>query len=367
MNRVLWLGAGASAGSKVSGCQRRRPPTIKHFFREAQLAGIHQPDDTKRLLNFIQERYGISESALTSENPPVTIETLLSFFDIEERLQQYDFAFDLSHGQLLKYIREVVIECGGVPGPGESCALHAAIASTLDPTDAVISFNWDLIMDKALADSGRWNEWAGYAPMTFNRIDDVERCRDGVGPTRDHFRHPSELTYLKLHGSLNWWWRPTRRTPEPEELNRIEQQETHPQRYVCSLFTSHVNRGNLTSAVHGSVGRPYKQLLIPPTMHKNYETFQPLWVRAEEVLARAKELVIVGFSFAPADTQAQWLLHRGLAQNPNAVSVILVDPNKRTSQRIGEMTCAINSRHQIVRQYDNFGEYVTKECVQLPL
>jgi hypothetical protein len=238
------------------------------------------------------------------------------------------------------------MECGGIPISGESCASHATIASILEPTDAVISFNWDLIMDMALAGTGRWNEWAGYAPLTFDRILDLAGHWLTTAPSRPDFPRSSKLVYLKLHGSLNWF-----RSIDPK----------HPQRWVISLFESQIASGQLLMSPKDFEGQTCAQLIVPPTLHKDYTFFRPLWEKAEEALASAKELIIIGFSFTPADIQAQWLLHRGLARNPNAVSVILADRDRLTRDRISMLIRSINPRSQLVRQYQDFEKYILGE------
>jgi len=368
MNKVFWLGVGASTGSEVPGWPQG-PPTIKRFFKAGHDLGLHQQEYFASLFEVIRRRWGIAEDALIADEPQVTIETLLSFFDIEERNLRAGEAprrhtptqDDRDLPQRLRgYIREVLFRNGGVLQTWESCVLHSAIASgstPLDSTDAVISFNYDLIMDKALADTGQWNEWAGYVPMTFDKIHDVGGPHTNL-PSRLPRR--SNLTYLKLHGSINWF-RSTglRWTLESEERSRIEQDPNHPQQLVFSLFSS-TNRDLMNTEMLYE-GQYLEQLLVPPTLHKDYERFRPLWEKAEEVLATAKELVIIGFSFAPADVQAQWLLHRGLTRNPNVVSVMLVDRDENTRERIGKVIHSITSRHQVTRQYDDFGKYVREQ------
>lgn len=370
MNRVFWLGAGASAGSEVSGWPRK-PPTINGFFRRGQEVGLHNDDDFKRLFTFVQNRWGIGERVLVAEESQTTIETLLSFFDMESEIHPVDEArlqnaayrdacweFQGCHERLRNYMRKVLFHSGAVPDhPHGGCPLHAAIASGLDPSDAVISFNYDLIMDKALADTDRWNEWAGYAPMTFDKIHDV-----GVPHTNLPSRLPcrSNLTYLKLHGSINWFQSTGLRcTLESEGRSRIEQDPNHPQRRVISLFSSQAaNRDRELSAEGLFEGQWCGQLLVPPTMHKDYQAFRHLWGKAEEALAGAKELVIIGFSFAATDVQAEWLLRRGLTENPNGVAVTLVDQDSCIRQRIARLVTSVNPRHQVVKEYCSLKEFV---------
>lgn len=367
MNKVFWLGAGASAGSEVdpSGSDRR-PPTIKQFFQAGRSLGLNRDDYFSPLFDFMQRRWGIGEEPLVSENAASSIETILSLFETErqfypldqERLQDRAYrddryAFERSYELLRNYIREALLGSNAVPHPRQGCSLHFAIASHLDPSDAVINFNYCLIMDKALKDTGRWNEWVGYAPMTFNKIYHVGHWYD-----QPQMSSASELTYLKPHGSINWFASTGKRfTLISKDEHRYENDSSHPQRRVISLWSSHTV--NLRQAEDIFEGQCVEQLLVPPIVHKDYKSFRSIWLKAEEVLSTAKELVIIGFSFAPADVQAEWLLRRGLAENHNAVSVTLVDPNNEVRERIRSLIASINGRHRVQNEYRSLKDFVS--------
>lgn len=347
---VFWLGAGASASAKLNP----KPPTIKEFLK-------YRTDEHKKTFSQLCTRFGITEEALIARPPLITIETLLSFVDIEEQMvrvdeERYDaeqpyhdevFEKDQHKDHLHDYIRDVLYGTGGVPRHyQDACQFHATIASDLDSSDTIINFNYDLIMDKALVDNTqlKWNEWIGYTPMKFDGIWHLDQRHTTCPSTLAHSSAvSSEVTYLKLHGSLNWF-------------RSIRGQGTlHP--LVVSLFSvsNSCAWGDATLFLEDEWRQ---QFLVPPTMHKDYELFQPLWMKAEETLAEARELVIVGFSFAPADLQAEWLLRRGLSRNPNAVKVTLVDPCAETQQRIAKLVHSISSRHQIMSEYSSLEEFV---------
>jgi hypothetical protein len=59
--------------------------------------------------------------------------------------------------------------------------------------DAVVTFNWDVSLDRALHETGRWFVDDGYG-VSFLRILDGGWCE----PVETQFR------YFKLHGSTNW-------------------------------------------------------------------------------------------------------------------------------------------------------------------
>jgi len=347
-------------GSEVPNWPRKLP-TIKRFFQVGQSLGLNQDEYFGGLFDLMQKRWGLNEEMLVHESAETTVETALSLFETEQQFHplapknpqdraywdgQYPFgrAKELLH----RYIREVLLGSGAVPDhPGEGCPLHAAIAAHLEPSDAVISFNYDLIMDKALKDTGQWNEWLGYSPMTFQKIYHMGHWYDQPSVSCS-----SERTYLKLHGSINWFASTgIRATQQSADLHRIEQDPEHPQRRVFSLHSSRAVTRSLEDSEALFEDQYCEQLLVPPMTHKSYELFRPLWNRAEETLVGAKQLVIIGFSFSPADVQAQWLLRRGLAQNSNAVSVTLVDPDDQVRQRIKAIVASVNGRHSVQNEY----------------
>ena len=83
-----------------------------------------------------------------------------------------------------------VIQNGPVSNP------HVKLAGLLSRADGIVTFNWDTLMDRALAESTEWSVDSGYgvAPHLIFR-------NAWEGPRTDERTAP---VLLKLHGSSNW-------------------------------------------------------------------------------------------------------------------------------------------------------------------
>src|SRR5208282_1899122 len=76
---------------------------------------------------------------------------------------------------------------------------YLTIAQTLEPRDRILTFNWDTLMDRALAESSEWRTDSGYLvkPRLIHR---------GGWVATDSQPAPATTVpaLLKLHGSTNW-------------------------------------------------------------------------------------------------------------------------------------------------------------------
>jgi hypothetical protein len=67
------------------------------------------------------------------------------------------------------------------------------------PNDRFVTFNWDTLLDRALADSGGWNPQDGYGVTFASSLDGTWKKRIPGGP-----QYKTHWKLLKLHGSTNW-------------------------------------------------------------------------------------------------------------------------------------------------------------------
>jgi hypothetical protein len=169
---------------------------------------------------------------------------------------------------------------------GPVCSEHVKLANSLSQGDIVLSFNYDLLMDNALRETGKLTD-CGYL-VPFQRVLDGQEQRK----TEDS---SSGITMVKLHGSLNW--------------------------LHCSFCDSNfLNRSEKISPKYSTLPNncPYcgqsnvyfQRVIVPPLLAKNY-SLQPLkylWSRANRYVARAREIVIIGYSFPPTDFATEALL-----------------------------------------------------------
>ncbi|HYF92109.1 MAG TPA: hypothetical protein VD969_07665 [Symbiobacteriaceae bacterium] len=152
---------------------------------------------------------------------------------------------------------------GAAPGPHHRFARRLAQRSG---RYALISLNYDTLLDGALAEAGLAPDYGlGGAP--------------GGGPL-----------LAKLHGSLNWALCP-----------------------ACS----HIELGGGPACVRCENPRLHG-LIISPTWLKSYRGahLQQVWDQALACLRQAERIVFVGYSMPPADIPIYHLLQRGLLAGP---------------------------------------------------
>ena len=75
---------------------------------------------------------------------------------------------------------------------------HKNLSKTLQPEDAVVTFNWDTLMDRALAETTAWTPDNGYGFTPYRVYRNAWHSALNVPPTA------AAPTLLKLHGSSNW-------------------------------------------------------------------------------------------------------------------------------------------------------------------
>jgi len=247
----------------------------------------------------------------------LSVEEIVTFFeemarDSEE--EKESTIFRKSETELRKLTLQLIefLSIGGKPN--QNIILKQFRSLILD-TDTIITFNWDTLLDRVLANNKEreWHPAWGYG-RTVNKIFEYSGRLPRV-PPRKH------ATLLKLHGSINW-------------IACAEQ------RTIQAGFSP---KGNLDDVV-----------MMPPKMLKreiwgeeptelktdplrgNWAVhadglYPDVWREAESAMSRAKRIVFIGYSFPAADTSVYGLIRRSLAiakitygAFPN---IHIVDPN----------------------------------------
>jgi len=183
---------------------------------------------------------------------------------------------------------------------------------------AIISFNWDLILDQKLFDSGLSSASYGLS----------RNLAPGA-------------VLLKPHGSLNWYDAP--QTEKVSEKSLVEIFHSHKESECIKAFLH-------PRAIRSKAGRRYTPLIVPPTYLKDFNrpVFRLLWNRCTDVLSTAKKLVFLGYSLPAADLQAQFIFRCGFhnqiegrlrkdgGRHPatGASEVIVVNPDQEAARRI---------------------------------
>ena len=195
---------------------------------------------------------------------------------------------------------------------GPPCSKHVRLAKTLGSEDTVLSFNYDLLIDNALSTCNKLTD-KGYS-MNFQKSLEIQ---DWTLPDAKS----SEVTLLKLHGSMNW--------------------------LHCSICDGYLlTRSEKVGPWNISMppicpncqepGKFLERVIVPPLLAKDY-TAQPLknlWNQALGKVRLADEMTIIGYSFPPTDFAAELLLRSGLHWNiQHEVHFTIVNPDKTVYDR----------------------------------
>ena len=138
---------------------------------------------------------------------------------------------------------------------------------------AIISFNWDLILDELFFGGSVDEVSYGFA------------SKQRVGPV-----------LLKPHGSLNWFEETQGRYIKDKKKALIFKGDTE-----HTVFAFREPRAPVSSR-----DRVYTPLIVPPVYLKNFESpvFQTLWKNCTAALSAARKVVFLGYSMPAADLHA---------------------------------------------------------------
>lgn len=150
-----------------------------------------------------------------------------------------------------------------------------------DEKAALISFNWDLVLDQKLFARGLSSESYGLS-------------ENPVGAP----------ILLKPHGSLNWY--------DSTQIQKVSG-ENHIEIFSNADLTERIEAFLHPRQIMSKVGRRYTPLIIPPTYLKDFKRpiFRLLWRRCTEVLSCPKNLTFLDYSLPASDLQAQFIFRCG--------------------------------------------------------
>ena len=173
----------------------------------------------------------------------------------------------------------------------------------LKPTDSIISFNWDTIADFTLEriNDARFTSYVDLMTAAPLRVGD--------------FVHRGVL--LKLHGSLNWIVCPN---PKCSSRRQI--------RLACQNGKLMRLRGEAHKCpmCGNERGEPF---IVPPTAQKLIQrdsTIHKLWMLALGQLHYCRRIIIIGYSFPPADFYSEWLFRQIHFMDGKRPEIIVVNP-----------------------------------------
>lgn len=219
-------------------------------------------------------------------------------------------------------------------------------ANVIRMNDDFITFNYDLVLEKLLWTARTWSPLKGYIGVTKFKKD-----KDKIKLIEANLF--SQLKIHKMHGSLNWG--------EPGVIERVVHGESlmiemddieHKTFYlddmgkILNRRADTIDQGKEDQVF---VGRHNPGWVLPSFIKPfdRIEFFQ-IWQSAMKVISKSKELVIVGYSFRPEDSNAFLLI----SMLPSNCKVILVDSQyEKIRERLERKGVRIHKTFESLEKY----------------
>jgi hypothetical protein len=274
----------------------------------------------EKLKGFVETNYPIDheERILIQQaeafGDPQDFEALLSNIDEVARAPRTDhcvetrvIASDLRH-----QLRRIV--CNYFDSLRRNRAeAYAVLASKLLPLDTIVTFNYDVSLDRELRGAGKWDIETGYG---FR-----------VGLSSDE----SPVRLLKLHGSTNWTGAVFGGSGSSgaHEFSSLGSRPA-----IAPSELQFLGYDNLSDPQYAA--GPHVSALIMPTQQKQFhETtsfgcewqgfWKILWDSARNALQRSHEVFIIGYRLSPTDHDARDLLTSGPGRSASITVCCLED------------------------------------------
>jgi len=226
----------------------------------------------------------------------------------------------------------------------------------LRPTDYLITFNYDLLIEKTLWQINQWSPVGGYVGVEQleNKQDEDNLIEAGLGYSLHKI--------LKLHGSINWTYQYPGLQPEVNPVISLDNWEKWGFSFHGLEGILRRDRVEPSGIGEALISKGYAGAHSPawilPSYVKTFDTapfLLTIWRKAQRILAQAKYLVVLGYSFPQLDYQSQLLL----ALVPTDCEVLIVNPDADTiKERIDKLFRFSN----ISMQNMGFEQWVAQDC-----
>jgi hypothetical protein len=315
---VIVLGAGATRGCSFADAAKFPclPPLDGDFFTQLQRVRNKKHQKLIReVLEDVVELFGYNFDA-TMETVFTTLEHTIRLLEATgKQFRNFDLGELREKRERLIQAVAVVLEesLTKADGHGASsrephvCQHHRRlVADVLQAKDAVISFNYDCLIDYALRDVGaaKWNPRYGYGfklGAKGSLLVGDQKWEPAGCSLRDETVH-----LFKLHGSLHFDIR------ESKDKSRVK----------------------LKQRPYTRQGGDLRFTIIPPEWHKTYDTgaFRTLWQRAAQAINQAEHMVFIGYSLPQTDLHAT-ALFRTSVRSERLKSLVVVNPDREARRR----------------------------------
>lgn len=285
------------------------------------------------LINTIAPLYGSDRNDLSLfDNPYMNLEDVMTLLDIDFKLFSplASQRFGQNESRQLRALKDLLARTLDFSLRGPPCRKHRKLAQRMKVGDIVLSFNYDILIDNALFDTERITD-TGYKMNFFKVNQNEEWERPG--------EETSEVTLLKLHGSLNW--------------------------VRCSLCGALSLYRYRKQAMYGSW--PFQcprcssdeayaeRMMIPPIQSKDYRDrdIAFLWVQADRLLVDFSKIICIGYSFSPTDYDMISLIRKLRARQRSLPEIDFVSRDRKAEER-----CKILFGTKETRRFGDLATYL---------
>lgn len=246
--------------------------------------------------------------------PQVTknIESLLTYLstDFPWKTETTKYANLALYSSIIKILSDIFVEYAHQErSPSQTSTIGENFAKGVlynSSSYNFITLNYDVLLEElllAVRKQQNPHESVSYPDVYPYPIEWIGNRKTSSGSFwgREKKPYPPMPKILKLHGSANWFWAGI----SPSDV----------------LYYRDWNRNEEEDMSKGL--KPY---IIPPVLDKssfyNHIAIHDLWQQAEELLKKADEIYIIGFSFPQTDVAVKYLFQSSLRESKPHIYVI---------------------------------------------
>jgi hypothetical protein len=328
--RVFILGAGVSASCGIAVSNQILRDSV------VRLEGTNGPavDRIHRLLRYFYPNF---DSAL--RNYP-NIEDFLNLLEMAKRFNTEEFvASKLWSVEKLNEVNEVTLGAvrdylwGRMAKQNKQRLIRDFVREYLHVGDTVITFNWDLTLERAL------EAYPGDPGFLY---------------TYSRHRETKSFSLLKPHGSIDWFERKALKNLVSEsELGKLDEQLCYYPRFNLS---EHPKLAEISPVI------------VPPIAEKDFDDIKFLkrtWRHIFRAVTDATELHIIGYSLPKEDQFARLVFRRAIRNNiihasrrkERPAKVIVVNPDPAAEGTFSRLAGRGVEKFEFRQAY--FQDYVT--------
>ncbi|MFX0141947.1 MAG: hypothetical protein ACFFDN_50385 [Candidatus Hodarchaeota archaeon] len=315
------------------------------------------------------------------ENESPDIEMVLNFFEylydgfgIRENLfEREEVSIDAQ--KTLLYLKQFIRErCWILPKgvEDENFKIYKKWLECLQADDSILTFNYDLLIEQLITFT--WTTTGEEKRSTISFIskrlaylysilgsENIIKFNDNF--SKDDFHNIEYLNqisantmhcYLKMHGSVNWWCCSNKECPQHYKIlcNGLEY-DPQTEKFKFE-FPDYRNSCNFC-------GAPMEIVLITPNSNKTFDRFprlQVMWQKAGDAIRNSERIVILGYSFSPADLMTRFLLMVNIPKDGEEKKWTIVDREESEAQKVREKLKKILQYREDVQQAETLGNIV---------